>query len=277
MFTTQDSLRERIERMIAETPIVDPHTHIRCDEPSAPDLASLMSYHWVQTELRAVGMPARDLEPGLAADERVRRCIPYLKRMRNTTMAWCFYRILRDLFDFHELNLTDSSAQALMERITRTACDPDWARRVLLDRCNIRTVVTSLGNRSAEPGRNPDFVLSMLDAHYLFCPGVATDLTPFFVGRTTKAEYYEALAQVLGERPATLEQLQRLLYDWLDRTVAGPVRFSNTFLPIEHRFTPPDLAETRLVLSQAAAAKPLSDGDIDTLVPPQGVPDRCRG
>ena len=40
----------------------------------------------------------------------------------------------------------------------------------------------------------------MLDAHYLFCPGVATDLTPFFAGRTSKGEYAEALSQVLGEQ-----------------------------------------------------------------------------
>src|SRR5262245_27636941 len=84
MFTTEPSLIQRIERMISDTPIVDPHTHIRCDRPSAPDLASLMSYHWVQTELRAVGMPIQDLDAALPADERVRRSIPYLKRMRNT-------------------------------------------------------------------------------------------------------------------------------------------------------------------------------------------------
>ena len=48
-----------------------------------------MSYHWVQTELLAVGMPAADLDPALPADERVRRSIPYLRRMRNTAMAWC--------------------------------------------------------------------------------------------------------------------------------------------------------------------------------------------
>ena len=102
MLTQEPSLIQRIEQMIAETPIVDPHTHIRCDQPSAPDLASLMSYHWVQTELRAVGMPASDLDPALPADERVRRSIPYLRRMRNTAMAWCLFRILRDLYDFDD-------------------------------------------------------------------------------------------------------------------------------------------------------------------------------
>jgi hypothetical protein len=56
MFTSEPSLIQRIERVISETLIIDPHTHIRCDQPSAPDVASLMSYHWVQPELRCVGM-----------------------------------------------------------------------------------------------------------------------------------------------------------------------------------------------------------------------------
>ena len=36
MFTSEPSLAQRIERMIGDTPIVDPHTHIRCDQPAPP-------------------------------------------------------------------------------------------------------------------------------------------------------------------------------------------------------------------------------------------------
>lgn len=266
MFTSEPSLSQRIERMIAETPIIDPHTHLRCDEPGAPDLASLMSYHWVQTELRAVGMPAADFDPALPADERVRRSIPYLRRMRNTAMAWCLYRIFRDLYDFSDRHLTESNYRDLIDRVARNAADPSWAPSLLRDRCKIRTVVTSLGNRSDDPARNPESFLFMLDAHYLFCPGVATDLTPFFAGRTTKREYYEALCALFGERPSTDVQLQRLLHDWLDRTVTGRVRFSNTFLPIEQRFQPPDASQVHFVLTQAAAGHELSGGDVDVLV-----------
>jgi glucuronate isomerase len=266
MFTSEPTLSQRIERMIAATPIVDPHTHLRCDALGAPDLASLLSYHWVQTELRAVGMPATDFDPALPAEERVRRTLPYLRRMRNTAMAWCLYRIFRDLYDFTEPHVTEANYRDLLDKVTQSGRDPSWAPRLLRDRCNIRCVVTSLGNRGADPSRDPANVFYMLDAHYLFCPGVATDLMPFFAGRTTKAEYYEALAQVLGERPGEPQQLQRLLFDWLDRTVTGRVRFSNTFLPIEQRFCAPEQAATRLALSQAAAGKPLGDDDINALV-----------
>jgi hypothetical protein len=266
MFTSEPSLAQRIERMIADTPIIDPHTHIRCDQPNAPDLASLMSYHWLETELRALGMPAADFDLALPADERVRRSIPYLRRMRNTAMAYCLFRIFRDLYDFTDPNLTESNYRDLFDKVAKTGQDPAWAPEVLRNYCNIELLVTSLGNRSNDPAKNPDYVRFMLDAHYLFCPGLATDLEPFFTGRTRKQDYYEVLAQLCGERPATTERLSRLLQDWLDRTVTGPVRFTNTFIPIEQRFLPPDESQTRLVLTQAANQGNLSDLDIEVLV-----------
>ncbi len=268
MFTTAPSLAERIERLIGQTPIVDPHTHIRCDQPAAPDLAALMSYHWLQTELIAVGMPKADLDPALPADERVRRSLPYLKRMRNTAMAWCFHRILRDLFDLADPELNEANFRDLLDKVATTGRDPaPWADDVLRRRCNIRAVVTSLGNRSGTADRNPPWFSYMLDVHYLVCPGVATDLSPFFDGRTAKSDYYDALVALFaGERPSSPDRLRRGLRDWLDATVTGRVRFSNTFVPIEQRFGPPDEPAAARSLARAATGEPIDDREIDNLV-----------
>src|SRR3954452_7382778 len=204
MFTSEPSLAQRIERMIADTPIIDPHTHIRCDEPNAPDLASLMSYHWVQTELRAVGMPAADLDPALPADERVRRSIPYLRRMRNTALGWCLFRIFRDLYDFGDSQLTESNYRDLFDKVTASGQDADWARSVLQDRSNIRTVVTSASKRSADPLKNPVDFYYRLESDVLFCPGASTHLDPS--RQTTGGEYLDILTTVLGESPTTTER-----------------------------------------------------------------------
>src|SRR5262245_52340654 len=128
MFTSSPTLAQRIERLIDSTPIVDPHTHIRLDAPAAPDLAALMSYHWVQTELKAVGMPEADVDPALPPDERVRRAIPFLRRMRNTAMSWCFHRILRDLYDFHEPELSEANFRDVLDRVVSSSRQPGWAR-----------------------------------------------------------------------------------------------------------------------------------------------------
>lgn len=266
MFTSSPALAQSIERMIDETPIIDPHTHIHCDRPSAPDLASLFGYHWVQTELIAVGMPKGDLDPSLPADERIRRMIPYLKRMRNTAMSWCIHRILWDLYEFAEPEVTESNYRDLLDRVAARASEPDWPSHVLRDRCNIRTFVTSLGNRGEMSSPVAADALFMLDAHYLFCPGVATDLDPFFTGRNVKQEYFEALCRVLGDRPSTTDRLKHLLFDWLDRTVTGPVRFTNTFIPIEQRFRQPDEPHAQAALSQAVDDWSVSEQDTDALV-----------
>ena len=267
MFTVAPSLAQRLERLIQETPIVDPHTHLRVDQPGAPDLAALLSYHWVQTELRAVGLNPADADPALPPDERVCRALPYLARIRNTATAWCLRRLFRDLYDFDEPVLDASNYRDLFDRVADKGCDPAWAWSILRDQVNVRTVVTSLGNRGDGPIDDRIDLLYMLDAHYLFCPGVATDLTPFFPGRTTKGAYYEALATLFGgERPATVDRLRRLLLDWLDATVAGPVRFSNTFLPIEQRFHEPDPSKAGAALDRGARGDDLDDPAIDELV-----------
>ncbi len=265
MFTSEPTLPQRIERMISATPLIDPHTHLNAARPQAPDLASLMSYHWVQTELKSVGMPATDFDLALPADERVRRSIPYLKRMRNTAMAWCLFRIFRDLYDFTDYDLTESNYKDLFDKVAKTGADPAWADYVLKDRCNIKTVVTSLGNAPANINDSPDHFLYMLDAHYLFCPGVATDLEPFFAGRHTKSEYLDALTKLFaGERPASAERLERQVFNWLDLTISGRVRFSNTFIPIEQRFEPPDIAQVDRILSRTKST-PLVEADLDAL------------
>ena len=266
MFTSEPSLTQRIERLIRDQTIVDPHTHIRCDRPSAPDLASLMGYHWVQTELIAVGMPREDLDASLPPDERVRRAIPYLRRMRNTAVSWCFYRILRDLYDFQDPHLTEHNYRDVLDRVEATGRDLLWPGRILGDLCHVETFVTSLGNKGSDPVMPPADVRFMLDAHYLVCPGVATDLLPFFPGRTSKLEYYDALVSILGDRVSTPEALSRALLDWLDATVRDDVRFTNAFLPIEARFVAPDDAATARVLSRAAKGGDMDSDDVDTLV-----------
>ena len=106
----------------------------------------------------------------------------------------------------------------------------------------------------------------MLDAHYLFCPGVATDLEPFFVGRTRRGEYLDALYALFdGERPTSTGRMERLLNVWLDSTFASGVRFTNTFLPIEQRFGPPDIARADRALEHAARGGEMSDEAIDAV------------
>jgi hypothetical protein len=252
MFTSEPSLTQRIERMIRDTPIIDPRTRIRCDQPNAPDHASLLSHDAVKTQLRAVGMPPEDNDSTLPADERVRRAIPYLARMRNTAVSWCFYRILRDLYDFHDPNLTEANYRDVFDRVEATARDPRWASQILRERCRVGAFATSLANRSVDPSKNPPEARFMLDADDLVCPG-----------RTTGSAYYRAVMTSLGPGIDTSEALRRRLLDRLEATVRGDVRFTSLSLPIGGVFLEPDPRACSAVLDRAAAGNPLSDAEVD--------------
>jgi glucuronate isomerase len=267
MFTSEPSLDQRIERLIAETPLIDPRSRLSCDRPGVADLAGLLSDPEVRAELRAVGMPAEDDAAALPGDERVRRSLPYLSLMRNTATAWCLYRILRDLYDFNERHLTESNVAALMDQVARSSADPAWAPGVLKDRCNLQAVATSLEHRSADPAKNPDSVRFLIDATPLLCPHSAEHLPspPRDGGGATRETYFARLATLLGERPATPARLARLVRDWLDRTMTGPVRFTSAEVPIERRVTPPDESQVHFVLTQAAAGRDLSGVEADAL------------
>ena len=256
MFTSEPSLAQRIERMIADTPIVDGYSQIRPDRPGAPDLATLMGESGVGTELISVGMPPGDLDPALPPVERVRRSIPYLKRTRNTATAWCLFRVFRDLYDFGDPHLTEANYRDLFDKVARSAADPAWADSVLRERCKIRAVVTGLGREGADESKNPEsFYYYRLDARTLVSPG-----------RLTPGDYLDALAETLGERPETSGRLERLVDDWLDRTVTGRVRCTRIVLPIGRGFRPPEAGTVDALLGRGVGGKTIADDPIDAVV-----------
>jgi glucuronate isomerase len=267
MFTTEPPLAQRIERLIGKTPIVDVYSQIRVSEPTAPDLASLISNPEVVVELRSVGMSSNDLEPSLPADELVRRAIPYLSRMRNTSTAWCLFRIFRDLYDFHDPHLTESNSGALFDKVAASGRDPEWANSVLVARSNIRAVVTSIDNGPNEVAGTSHFYHYRFDGHDLFASGVSASRFRESGGLPRKSQYYERLcSRFAGERPSTTESLRKRLRDWLDATITNRVSCFSVLLPVEYRFGLSDESHVELILGQADDDWDITESDVDVLV-----------
>jgi hypothetical protein len=174
MFTSEPSVARRIERMIGDTPIVDPEAHPRGDQPAAPDLAGPLDDRGARAELRAGGMPAADLGTASRVDERVRRSLASPRRMRNAAAARCLSRIFRELYDFDAHHVTATDDRDLIDEIARTGQQPTRAPHRLRDRRKIRTIPAGLGNRSVDPARKPEDVRFLLDAPDRFCPGTDT-------------------------------------------------------------------------------------------------------
>lgn len=265
MFTSEPSLIQRIERMITETPVVDTDTDLNVASLSAPDIFALLNEPSLLGSLVSAGMQVSELDPSLDVDERLRRVIPYLDRIRNTAAAWCLYRIFRDLYDFHDPNLTPSNARELADRIQRNAQDPSWGASILRDRCKIRAFATNLehAGEATPDGLNP--VRYSLDLDILLRPDLGD--SPRLVGRHKHREeaYDRRLARLLGELPSSASQLRKLVHDWLDRNHAAPVCFSRMSLPAGRVMTQPDPIHAVNVLALAAAEKPLSGENVEDL------------
>lgn len=267
MFTTDPTLAQRIERMIGQSPVIDTHAHVSSLQPQASGLAALLREPSVQTELRAVGQPAEDWESSLPDDEQVRRSLPYLGRMRNTAVAWCLYRIFRDLYDFHDPHVTDENYRDLFDKVAASGRDPNWAEAVLHDRAKLSAIITS----HTEPGERPASTAIpigfRLNLRQLFRPGGSSESSSPFAGRASREEYYPALCEVLSESPATAVHLERLLFDWLSRTLTGNVRFACARFSVDRRFRRPDPSEVDSVLARAfAGGIPLADEEVETLI-----------
>lgn len=109
-----NGLFKKLYEEISEIPIIDIHTHLNHLRLKANDLSDIVLYHYIATELATSGMPHEFLsikDPS----ERIRKCLPFLKNIRNTSTFWALKQILSDLFEFNE-DLNEDSLPLLQEK-----------------------------------------------------------------------------------------------------------------------------------------------------------------
>lgn len=111
---SQESIFRKIYDEIKDIPVVDIHTHLNPLHLKSKDLSEIVLYHYIATELVTSGMPQEILNIE-DKNERVRRSLPFLKNIRNTSTFWALKRILSDLFSFSE-ELSEESFPKLKEK-----------------------------------------------------------------------------------------------------------------------------------------------------------------
>lgn len=236
MFTSSPTLTQQIDRMIGLTPVIDTHSRIQWNDQTN---ANLLGDPGLQSQLQAVGMPPgehpRDSDPL----DRLRQAIPHLRSIRNTAASWVFFRILRDLYDFHDAEINESNARDLIDRVASSRQDPDWQRTVLQERCGLRAVLA------------PE-----TDA--------ATRAPAFSFHRFDPADF---LSHAEAETRATPERLERLVKDGLDRRSTGRFRCSSLTLNAARPIEKPDEHRIRAVLDRAAKGDSLQGPTRAALVP----------
>jgi len=148
---TRDHSARLIRQALDQTPVIDPHCHVRPNKPAADSLADVVLYHhvWIElvsagTDQRAVtvtGMPHELEDPGIAPLERVRRSLPHLPEIRSTTIGLFLRWILRDLYGLEE-ELSEGNLERVARLVEERGRDPAWQEALIRERCRIERLVT---------------------------------------------------------------------------------------------------------------------------------------
>lgn len=141
-----------LRKLIAETPVIDPHSHMRPDRPQAGTLADIVLYHHVWIELVSAGMPATATsvaglpqevaDTGMDPLDRVRAALPYLPHLRNTTLGYLLRTLLEDLYEVPAGGLTADSVEQVAAKVAEAGAAEGRAAHVLRERCGMLKTIT---------------------------------------------------------------------------------------------------------------------------------------
>lgn len=192
---THENIRQSLLEALDEVPILDAHTHLVGGRLSARGLHDVLLYHMAVSELYAAGCPsgARLTQfPGwpdiTEARARIEEALPYLDRVRNTSISWGIRMILSDLYDWNQ-PIRKDNWRDLDTRIRGRADDRAWSREILR-RARVKRICTEISRRGQ--GQDDDIL------HY--------SLEWAFFTRCQWGEFDTALYELercWGETPAT--------------------------------------------------------------------------
>ena len=127
-----EALRTRLLSELDRLRLIDPHSHIDPHAPAAETLADILGYHYYTELAHSAGMSKAEIEePGIDPRQRVRRLVAHLEPLENTIQYRWLMEMLRELFDFHEPQLTSENWEAAYEACEDRMSRPDWPAQVL--------------------------------------------------------------------------------------------------------------------------------------------------
>ena len=190
------SIVRDLEGDLAEIPALDIHTHLTCGKLAARAACTTCSCTtWCSRSFMPPDVPsgARLTQyPGWPTREeahsRIKEAVPFLGRIRNTSLFWALRTILRDLYDWKE-PITGKNWEKLDGLIRERADDQAWARE-MIRRAGVNKLTTELSRRG-DGGDDDLFHYSMEWA---------------FFTRTQRGEYDTALYELercWGKKPGT--------------------------------------------------------------------------
>lgn len=269
-----EKIRDELFEKIIDFSVNDPHTHLVEDRLSAPNLATVLEYSWVQQALRGAGLDEnlvrRDYIKNESPLTRAKNYLPYLDDISNTV----YYRWVINILIIHgfsEKKLNHNNYLEVNDLIVQHAESNEFALSVLKE-AHVLKAATSYGNKAIRPENRQPWVKYMIDLHWLHWPTGATDNEPWFVDAEDKkpkpaSKYLQVIEGVTRRDIGSANDLRKAVKDWIETTFNIPdIAFANVFLPIEFHYTSVPDGEINNIIFKSASRYNLQGEQLDKVI-----------
>jgi glucuronate isomerase len=152
---------ELAKRLEAEIQIIDPHTHLKHQTPSAGLIGNIFSYHYIKMELSTVGMDVEKLmSKDTPPDECVKNALPFIPKISNTTTWWGFMTICRAL-GFDGVTVNEGNWKELCGSASKTMASDGWYKKALASININKSFLTNLPDEDLTGCDRESFVPSL--------------------------------------------------------------------------------------------------------------------
>jgi len=262
----ESRISESVYYALSRTPVLDAHTHLVGGRLGARGLHDVLLYHMAVSDLYSAGCPSGGRltqYPRWPTDDeahrRIREALPYLDRVRNTSISWGVRIILRDLYDWDE-PVTAANWELLDARIRERADDRAWHREIAR-RAHIQGVCTEIARR--EDGQDDDLLDYSLEwAFFTRCQWGEFDTAVYELERCW-GKTPGSPAPIGGQtRPASeriirsLDDVRDAMHWYVDQIPADRIVSTAAHMSTDIDFRPVTDAEMAAALARRAIAGP---------------------
>jgi hypothetical protein len=247
-------IEAKIGEALRTVKVIDPHVHLNAAKPAAANLADIVLYHhvWIelvssgmgQMEVTKAGLPQELVDPQMEPLDRIKRLLPHLPKIRNTTVGMLLGWLLRDLYGCKGY-LDESNLEELAAAVEKTGSDPAWPERLFADICGIEQAITV----EAWKGKRFERILAADERFRLL--NIAE-------GKASPREKLEQMGAMLGREIRTSADY----CDFISKLVTDPARSSAVFIgawmPAYFTDELADDANITHIFEKAREGKPLS-------------------
>ena len=125
-------LRRRLFDELDQLTLIDPHTHINALDPASHTLADILGYHYYTELAHSAGLAKEQIEePGLPADEKVRRLMENLGPIENTIQFSWLVEMCVALFGLDSAEVTAANWRGVYDAALAKMRQSNWAEQVL--------------------------------------------------------------------------------------------------------------------------------------------------